>query len=159
MTTLKNTWIPDDTFFPSDQNAVATQVNQNTADVAAAAAAVAGKQPSDVDLTAIAALTPADGDTILRVAGAWVNRSMAQLKTALGLVKGDVGLGNVDNIADTSKPVSTAQAAADAAVLTSANSHADSGDTSTLTSANSHADAGDTSTLVRAIAYSMTFSS
>lgn len=33
-------------------------------------------------------------------------------KTTLGLVKGDVGLGNVDNTSDANKPVSTAQAAA-----------------------------------------------
>lgn len=33
----------------------------------------------------------------------------AAQKTALGLVKGDVGLGSVDNTADTAKPVSTAQ--------------------------------------------------
>jgi hypothetical protein len=35
---------------------------------------------------------------------------------AVTLAKADVGLGNVDNTADTAKPVSTAQAAADAAV-------------------------------------------
>lgn len=34
---------------------------------------------------------------------------VATLKTDLALVKGDVGLGNVDNTADTAKPVSTAQ--------------------------------------------------
>lgn len=44
----------------------------------------------------------------------------AQVKTLLALVKADVGLGSVDNTADASKPVSTAQAAADAAVLASA---------------------------------------
>lgn len=32
-----------------------------------------------------------------------------------GIVKGDVGLGNVDNTSDANKPVSTAQAAANAA--------------------------------------------
>lgn len=134
MTTLKNNWIPGDGFFSADANAIATQINQNTVDVAAAAAAVSGKQPSDADLTSIAALTPADGDTILRVAGAWVNRTMAQLKTALAFVKSDVGLGLADNTADINKPVSTLQAAADATVLSSANSHADSGD-ATLTAA------------------------
>jgi len=36
-----------------------------------------------------------------------------------------VGLGGVDNTADSAKPVSTAQAAADAAVLASANAHSD----------------------------------
>ncbi len=80
-----------------------------------AAAAQAASQPLDADLTAIAALAPTDGDTILRVAGAWLNRTMAQLKTALGLVKADVGLSNVDNTSDASKPISTAtQTALDA---------------------------------------------
>lgn len=35
--------------------------------------------------------------------------AVATLKTDLALVKGDVGLGNVDNTADSAKPVSTAQ--------------------------------------------------
>lgn len=39
--------------------------------------------------------------------------------------KSDIGLGNVDNTSDVNKPVSTAQAAADAAVLSSANAHSD----------------------------------
>ena len=43
----------------------------------------------------------------------------AALKTLMSFVKGDVGLGNVDNTSDVDKPVSTAQAAADAAVVTS----------------------------------------
>src|SRR5689334_11453658 len=38
--------------------------------------------------------------------------SGATLKAALTLVKGDVGLGNVDNVSDANKPVSTAQQAA-----------------------------------------------
>jgi hypothetical protein len=42
------------------------------------------------------------------------NITYAAFKTLLALVKGDVGLGNVDNTSDASKPVSTAQAAADA---------------------------------------------
>lgn len=74
-----------------------------------AAGAAATKQPLDSDLTAIAALTPADGDVIMRISGSWLNRTMAQLKTALGLAKADVGLGSVDNTSDTGKPVSTAQ--------------------------------------------------
>lgn len=40
--------------------------------------------------------------------------------TTSGLVKGDVGLGNVDNTSDANKPVSTAQAAADTAVAANA---------------------------------------
>lgn len=74
--------------------------------------ALAGKQPLDSDLTAIAALSPADGALIQRVAGAWNSQTAGQVKTSLGLVKGDVGLSSVDNTADTAKPVSTAAQAA-----------------------------------------------
>jgi hypothetical protein len=86
----------------------------NTADTAkpvstAQQTALDAKQPLDSDLTAIAALTPTNDDVVQRKAGAWTNRTPAQLKTDLVLVKGDVGLGNVDNTADTAKPVSTAQ--------------------------------------------------
>lgn len=51
MTTVKNNWTPGEQFFSSDANAVATQVNINTSDIAevgaatvAAAAAAAGAQ-------------------------------------------------------------------------------------------------------------------
>lgn len=68
-----------------------------------------GAQPADSDLTAIAALAPADDDVIQRKAGAWTNRTMAQVKTDLVLTKSDVGLANADNTSDAAKPVSTAQ--------------------------------------------------
>jgi len=89
----------------------------NTADSAkpvstAQAAAIATKQDLDADLTAIAALAPADDALIQRKAGAWTSRTPAQVKNDLVLVKADVGLGSVDNTADTAKPVSIAQAAA-----------------------------------------------
>lgn len=42
-------------------------------------------QPLDSDLTAIAALSPTNDDIVQRKAGAWTNRSMAQLATDLGL--------------------------------------------------------------------------
>jgi hypothetical protein len=45
----------------------------------------AAYQPLDGDLTAIAALTPSNDDILQRKAGAWTNRSMAQLSTDLGL--------------------------------------------------------------------------
>ena len=79
------------------------------ADAAATTSALAGKQASDQDLTDIAALTPTNNDVLQRKTGAWVNRTPAQLKTDLSLTKTDVGLANVDNTADTAKPVSTAQ--------------------------------------------------
>lgn len=74
----------------------------------AAKAAVAACQPLDADLTAISGLTPANDDILQRKAGAWTNRTPAQVKTDLALAKGDVGLGNVDNTTDAGKPVSTA---------------------------------------------------
>ena len=48
-------------------------------------------------------------DAVASVAGLVGAITSAALKTALGLGKGDVGLGNVDNTSDTSKPISTAQ--------------------------------------------------
>lgn len=85
----------------------------NTSDAAkpvstATQTALDAKQGLDSDLTAIAALTPSNDDVVQRKAGAWTNRTMAQVKTDLVLVKGDVGLGNVDNTSDANKPVSTA---------------------------------------------------
>lgn len=75
----------------------------------AAQTALDGKQPLDQDLTDIAALTPSANDILQRKGGAWTNRTPAQVKTDLSLTKSDVGLSNVDNTADTAKPVSTAQ--------------------------------------------------
>lgn len=45
----------------------------------AAAAAQAASQPVDSDLTAIAGLAPTNDDVVQRKAGAWTNRTMAQL--------------------------------------------------------------------------------
>lgn len=70
------------------------------------------KQPIDSDLTTIAAISASNDDVIQRKVGAWTNRTMAQLKTDLVLVKGDVNLGSADNTSDTDKPVSTATATA-----------------------------------------------
>lgn len=54
-------------------------------------------QAFDTDLSAIAALTPSNDDLIQRKAGAWTNRTPAQVKTDLALTKSDVGLSNVTN--------------------------------------------------------------
>jgi len=62
-------------------------------------------QPLDANLTDIVALSPSEGTFLKRASGVW---------TASGLTKSDVGLGNVDNTADTTKPISTvAQTALD----------------------------------------------
>lgn len=70
---------------------------------------LAGKQPLDSDLTTIAALDATTAGAMTTDGSGWIRKTYAQLKTALSLVKGDVGLGSVDNTADTAKPVSTAQ--------------------------------------------------
>lgn len=74
----------------------------------ALSAADVGAQPADADLTTIAALAPVSGSYLGRQSGAWVGRTPAQVKTDLVLDRGDVGLGAVDNTADSEKPVSTA---------------------------------------------------
>lgn len=77
--------------------------------------AVASKQAADADLTTIAAIDSTASGVIASDGAGWIAKTYAALKTALGLVKGDVGLGNVDNTSDANKPVSTAtQAALDA---------------------------------------------
>lgn len=68
---------------------------------------------SDAQLAAsVLALLDGTADTFLVCAGAGAvvsQKTAAQAKTLLALVKADVGLGSVDNTADTAKPVSTAQ--------------------------------------------------
>jgi hypothetical protein len=71
--------------------------------------ALNGKQPLDADLTTIAGLTATTDNFMVAAASAWASRTPAQAKTSLALVKGDVGLGSVDNTSDAGKPVSTAQ--------------------------------------------------
>lgn len=49
------------------------------------------KQPLDGDLTTIAGLTPSNDDFMQRKAGAWANRTIAQVKTDLAYTAADVG--------------------------------------------------------------------
>lgn len=65
------------------------------------------KQPLDSDLTTIAGLTATTDNVIQSVSGAWASRTPTQLKATLSLVKGDVGLGNVDNTSDATKNSAT----------------------------------------------------
>lgn len=68
--------------------------------------ALDGKQNLDSDLTAIAGLDSGTSGVIASDGGGWIKKTYAQLKTALGLVKADVGLGSVDNTSDADKPIS-----------------------------------------------------
>lgn len=61
----------------------------------------AGNLSLSAALAAIAALTPANDDVIQRKAGAWTNRTPAQLKT-------DLAVNNVDNTSDATKNSATA---------------------------------------------------
>lgn len=67
---------------------VATNVQAALAEIIVdlddAIAALLLTQPLDTDLTAIAALTPADDDLLQRKAGVWVNRSAGQVRDDLG---------------------------------------------------------------------------
>lgn len=68
--------------------------------------------PADRKVKAGNLVTKAHGlaDGYVKVAtGVMTVESAATVKTALALVKGDVGLGSVDNTSDAAKPVSTAQ--------------------------------------------------
>jgi hypothetical protein len=69
--------------------------DQDLSGYATTSAVAAGYQPLDGDLTAVAGLSPANDDVVQRKAGAWTNRTMAQLKTDLAVTKTDVGLGSV----------------------------------------------------------------
>jgi hypothetical protein len=84
-----------------------TSVNGQTGAVTLTASGV-GAQPADQDLTDFAALAPANGDLLERVAGVWTSRSAAQ-------VKGDLALDLVNNTSDAAKPLSTAASTALAA--------------------------------------------
>lgn len=76
--------------------------------------ALDGKQAAGSYLTAIDGpmVTAALGYTPTSVAGLTGTQTVAAFKAGLSLVKGDVGLGSVDNTADSAKPVSAAQQAA-----------------------------------------------
>lgn len=60
------------------------------------------------DLATVRGLSPSNDDILQRKAGAWANRTMAQLKTDLALAKADVGLGNVDNTSNATERAATA---------------------------------------------------
>jgi hypothetical protein len=97
-------------------NELAAALNDDPNFAATVTTALAGKQPLSTDLTEIAGLAPANNDLLQQIAGAWAVRTPAQVKTSLGLVKGDVGLSAVTN--DAQVPLSLFDAAGDILVGT-----------------------------------------
>jgi hypothetical protein len=85
-----------------------SSVNGSAGDVVLTASDVSA-QPASAALTALAGLDSSQPGVIASDGAGWLSKTYAALKTALSLVKGDVGLGNVDNTSDANKPVSTAQ--------------------------------------------------
>lgn len=84
-----------------------------------------------------------DGATDASQSSQWVEiPAIGKVQTVNGqsgavvLGKVDIGLGNVDNTSDANKPVSTAQAAADASVLSTAEGYTDTKITAEVTRAN-----------------------
>jgi len=140
----------------ADATTTAKGIVQLAGDLAGTAAAptvpgLAGKaaaahghpyQPLDSDLTDIAVLSPSDGTFLKRVTGAW---------NTAALVKGDVGLGNVNNTTDAEKPVSDAtQTALDAKAplnLGSVSSYVGTAQTTTSTAYTDLATVGPTCTV------------
>jgi hypothetical protein len=75
--------------------------DQDLSGYATTAAVAAGYQPLDPDLTALAALAPSNDDFVQRKAGAWTNRTIAQVKTDLGLSGTNTGDQDLSSYATT----------------------------------------------------------
>lgn len=92
---------------PLGQNEVTSTgvtINTQSVDITLSAfsnAALDSKQPLNAALTQISGLSPNNDDFLQRKSGAWTNRSIAQVRT-------DLGINNVDNTSDLNKPLSTA---------------------------------------------------
>ena len=91
--TLRNDWGIDDWFSADDQNDVANAINQNTTDIAAAAAALAGKADKTTTITAGTGLT--GGGTLA------ANRTLA---ADFGTAAGKVCEGNDSRLSDARTP-------------------------------------------------------
>ena len=117
----------------ADVSGLQTALNTKAtpADVTAAVAAVVNASPASLDtLAELAAALNNDASFSATVTNALAAKAPIASPTFTGTVSGVtkamVGLGSVDNTSDASKPVSTAQAAADAVVASAAASDATS---------------------------------
>ena len=120
--------------------ATVTELNYTDGVTSAIQTQIDGKQPLDADLTTIAGLTATTDNFMVAVSSAWASRTPSQAKTTLALVKGDVGLGNVDNTSDATKNAAavtltnkTLTAPTIADFTNAAHDHGDADDGGTLT--------------------------
>lgn len=72
-------------------------------DISGLSGALSGKQAEDADLTAISALSHADGTIMQTVGSSWAARTPAQVLGTMTITKTTVGLSNVDNTSDADK--------------------------------------------------------
>jgi len=80
-----------------------------TAGTSSVSRAISGRRAQEIVLKAVAAAP--QGDVTLAGVQTLTNKTLTSpvINTPTGIVKGDVGLGNVDNTSDASKPISTLQ--------------------------------------------------
>lgn len=104
---VKSLTLPDNTTISAFGKTLVDDADAATARATLSVVIGTNVQAWDADLDAVAALSPSNDDVLQRKAGAWTNRTMAQVKTDLALVKGDVGLGNVDNTSNATERAAT----------------------------------------------------
>lgn len=80
----KNDWVDGQQVTAATMNALGTEVNTK-ASSAELSAAIGGRQPADVDLSTIAGLTATTDSFMQAKSNAWAARTVAQVKTDLGL--------------------------------------------------------------------------
>ncbi len=103
----------------AEQFATANDLGSATLEAHAASHAAAGSDPVALAQSQITNLTT---DLAAKAAAADLTSHTSNVSNPHSVTKAQVGLSNVDNTSDANKPVSTAQATADAAVATAASS-------------------------------------
>jgi len=111
---LKSNWVTDDVFEADDANDISTQVNANTAKLESGSTTGLPFVVDEDDMASNSAFKiPTQQSVKAYVDTSYLLKANLASPTFTGTVggitKSMVGLGNVDNTADTAKPVSTAQ--------------------------------------------------
>lgn len=111
---LKSNWVTDDVFEADDANDISTQVNANTAKLESGSTTGLPFVVDEDDMSSNSAFkVPTQQSVKAYVDASYLLKANLASPTFTGTVggitKSMVGLGSVDNTADTDKPVSTAQ--------------------------------------------------